>query len=298
MLLHSKLSSKEWPVPKQMVQRLFECLPRCLVSVKVHAPTLQPMADFTVELMQLESAEKGSGGEDRRVHMVVQGKHGECNIRGVPLQMTFLLRVYHSTMRMQSAKFVTKDLQMRYSFGADVVFCLWVSRMVGGLSLSASVADMDPESFPMPVQPFDGPVTVDDATLRVRGVIRMPWSEFDPSMMVPPSPLRGVRCFHLDGYHPAAPSRLALDSTMESLHQNGFIEVCRLQAPVVRLQIALPGGLPLPGVRVTVAAEQQVAVSDSQGECQLALPPGEHCLRLEHSGLLTGAPTVSSRLKP
>jgi len=295
-LLFSKLSSKNWPTATQVVHRLYEAMPRGVVTVRVVSPHLQPMPSFTVEVLETQPRPPVRGLElpseqmpREPVHMVAQGTQGCCQIRGVPLQTTLELRVYHSSMKLQSVEFVASRLQVAFSLGADLVYCLWVVEIPGALAIYASIPNLNPSMNHPGARPFEGQIEMENGQrISVKGRLQIPWEQFEAGEADSPEAFIKLRRFHVHGYHPSflLPSMKAF--TMRQLHEQELTEIARLAAPEIHLQVVLPGNhQAVSNVCLEVPGEDQTAKTDDEGFCWMVLRLGAHVVRLKHQDLTT-----------
>jgi len=307
-LLHSKMSSKCWPIPQEITKRLALTLPRAVIVVKVFCPSGEPLKHFTLEVVEKDPQEcsqeaaslpddsVGSDGTaagcspDDQVHMVVQGTCGVCQIENVPLKTVLELRVYHTTMRVQSVAFVVSRLRVSFAFGSDICFRMWCVEIPGGLAIVASVDDIDPARLPGNARPFDGQVEmVNGDMLHVRGRMQFPWDTFRMGHVETADAFCTLKRIHVAGYYSAELEPQMQTSSVFHLYQQEYLEIATLAAPEVSLQVVLPGSrLPVGKVRVEVTAEQQRATTNDRGSCWIVLRRGTHVARLLHEDLTGG----------
>jgi hypothetical protein len=250
------------------------------------------MAAFTVEVVQTEAAPSCDDGKmpsdesHHPVHMVVQGTQGYCQIQGVPLQTTLMLRVYHATMRAQAVEFTMSRLKVGFVLGADIAFRLWAIDIPGGLSILASMVDTHRSIVHENARQFEGDVDlVGGEVLQVKGRVQLSWTSFSPGHAESPAAFRSFSRMRVAGYHPANIDEHMRQYTMRQLRHQGICELATLAAPRVCLRVVLPAcRQPIPNVCVEVVAEGQRMTTNEQGIGWLLLRQGEHTVRMKREG--------------
>eukprot|EP00928_Gymnodinium_smaydae_P007945 TRINITY_DN1284_c0_g3_i1.p1 TRINITY_DN1284_c0_g3~~TRINITY_DN1284_c0_g3_i1.p1 ORF type:complete len:2408 (-),score=404.08 TRINITY_DN1284_c0_g3_i1:117-7340(-) len=296
-LLFSKLSSRSWPSTRQVLKRLYLRMPKAQLTVKVIDPSGAPLERFTVEAVekvqeQQQAFDTAAADDDEgeRVHMIVQGSDGLCRIEGVPTKSNLELRVYHSTMRLQSVEFAVTRLRATFVLGADIAFRLWAVDVPGGLVVCVSSFEAFRSTIHEKARPFEGQIEMPHGELRnTRGCVQLPWSTFSPMNTEPPQAFVSLKRIHAYGYYPADVDENVRQSTLRSLYHRDFFELATLAAPTVCIQVVLPVcRLPIPNVQVEVVNEQQRAQTNAKGLCWILLRFGTHVVRLAHPDIADG----------
>jgi len=279
-LLHSKLSSRAWPTEQQVLKRLIASFPQCSVSIHVTRPSGRPLQQFDVKVKAkaYEATEELSfSGE---------GADGACHVLGIPLLCELEVHVRHHSMSEQKFKLKLTRVRTDYFFNADVIYRLWVVKVPAGLAIYASPSEVQAHHLPARAVPFEGTMqwrTGAQEHVMTNGSIRYPWEDFQPQAIRPVAPFKDLVQVSVAGYYSAIAESSTTALTMDDIEEAECLQIALLHAPVVEIQVTLPGGLPAEGVRLQVDEECQVACTDGTGICKLHLPPGTHTARMFHA---------------
>lgn len=288
LMLHSKLGSKAWPNEKQVANRLLRAIPSSVISIEVLCPSLLPLPFFNVEVREVSMAPHERAFRTQPLQASGKGTQGTCQVQGVPLETELEVKVSHPAMPApQVVKCLVSRLKIPFTFGIDIVMCLWAVDVPGGLAIFASADRPIPNSIQERGRPFHGEVDmISGERLRVEGRVQLPWHGFKAHGAQPAEAFSSFRRFLVEGFHPGTLLPKMRRTTMTEVHKAECIEIALLAAPEALLQIVMPqSALPIADVQVVVETEEQRCITDARGSCVMTLRPGKHTIKLLHRTL-------------